>query len=202
MSQTKRDSWSKLNTNLAVIRSNNQERKEIQYEVQQRHDMNGTVFDDITNLIGEVTENKEPSKCAKCDNCHCHIKDNPTIRDVTPDIEELVHVVKILMTTYNHQIIPADVIGVFRRSNAARMRKFGYQQLEEFYNYQDIKKSKKPKLLSTTELAKFALQDLVRRGLVLQDIILLRQHETRYISCTLVIKGLSDGAKEIVKEQE
>ncbi|CAG8500462.1 5075_t:CDS:2 [Gigaspora rosea] len=195
-----------LDTNLAIIRSNNQERKEIQYEVRQRHDMNGTVFDDMTNLIGEVTkdltqsetadqcrmnmlikhlawsEDEEPSECAKCDNCHRHIKDNPTIKDVTPDIEELLHVIEILTTTYDHQIIPAD--------------------LGEFYNQQDIKKSRKPKLLSTTELVEFALQDLVRRGLVLQDIILSRPHKTGYISCTLVIEGLSDGTKEIVKEQE
>ncbi|CAG8751951.1 3146_t:CDS:1, partial [Dentiscutata erythropus] len=140
---------------------------------------------------------KEPSECTKCDNCHRRIKDSPTIKNVTPDIEELLHVVEVLTTTYDHQIIPADVIGVFRRSNAARMRKFGYQQLEEFYDKQDIKKSKKPKLLSTVELAEFALQDLVRRGLVLQDIILSRPHETEYMSCTLVIEGLADGAKEI-----
>ncbi|CAG8790430.1 14039_t:CDS:1, partial [Dentiscutata erythropus] len=29
---------------------------------------------------------------------------------------------------------PANVIGVFRRSNAARIKKFGYQQLEELKN--------------------------------------------------------------------
>ncbi|CAG8819238.1 7465_t:CDS:2, partial [Gigaspora rosea] len=51
---------------------------------------------------------EEPSECVKCDNCHCHIKDNPTIKDVTPNIEELLHVVEILTTTYDHQIIPAD----------------------------------------------------------------------------------------------
>ncbi|CAG8642406.1 17111_t:CDS:2 [Gigaspora rosea] len=95
------------------------------------------------------SEGEEPSECAKYDNCHRHIKDNPTIRD---------------------------------------------EYLE------DIKKSRKPKLLSTTELVEFALQDLVRRGLVLQDIILSRPYETGYISCTLVIEELSDGAKEIEQE--
>ncbi|CAG8784693.1 6511_t:CDS:2, partial [Cetraspora pellucida] len=54
---------------------------------------------------------KEPSECTKCDNCRHYIKDSPTIKNVTPDIEKL-------------------------RSNAARIKKFGYQQLEEFYNKQ------------------------------------------------------------------
>ncbi|CAG8751947.1 3145_t:CDS:2, partial [Dentiscutata erythropus] len=40
----------------AVIRSNDQERKEIRYEVRQRHDTNGTVFDDMANLIREVAD--------------------------------------------------------------------------------------------------------------------------------------------------
>ncbi|CAG8742745.1 7258_t:CDS:2, partial [Gigaspora rosea] len=226
--------------NFAIIRSNNQGRKEIQYEVRQRHDINGIVFDDMANLIREITEadqiylskkkdtfemlffcatkyecrmkalvkyhawsgDEEPNECAKCDNCNHRIKDNPIIRNVTPDIKELLRVVEVLTTTYDHQIIPADIIGVFRRSNAARMKKLGYQQLEEFYDQQNIKKSKKPKLLSTVELAEFALQDLLKRGLVLQDIILSRPHGTEYMSCTLVIEGLVDGAKEIVKAQE
>ncbi|CAG8601145.1 19965_t:CDS:2, partial [Gigaspora rosea] len=85
---------------------------------------------------------KEPNECAKCDNCN--------------RLEELLRVVEVLTTT---------------RSNAARMKKFGYQQLEEFYDQQDIKKSKKPKLLE-------------------------------FMSCTLVIEGLVDSAKEIVKAQE
>ncbi|CAG8825101.1 15070_t:CDS:2, partial [Gigaspora margarita] len=93
------------------------------------------------------SEDKEPNECAKCDNCNCRIKDNPIIRNVIPNIEELLHVVEVLTTTYDYQIIPANVIGVFRRLNTARMKKFGYQQLEEFYDQQDIKKSKKPKLL-------------------------------------------------------
>ncbi|CAG8653374.1 3454_t:CDS:2, partial [Dentiscutata erythropus] len=198
-----------LDTNLAIIRSNDQERKEIQYEDRQRHDINDIVFDNMVNLIGKVAEehlawsgDEKPSECTKCDNCQYHIKDKPTIRNITPDIEELLHVIEILTTTYDRQIIPADVIGVFKKSNTARIRKFRYQQLEEFYDQQDIKKSSKLKLLSTAELAEFALQDLVRRGLVLQDIILSRPHETGYMSCTLVIEGLSDSAKEIVKAQE
>ncbi|CAG8691430.1 21454_t:CDS:1 [Dentiscutata erythropus] len=73
--------------------------------------------------------------------------------------------------------------------------------MEEFYDQEDIKKSKKPKLLSTIELTKFALQDLVRKGLVLQDIILSRPYKTEY-SCTLVIEGIADRAKEIIKAQE
>ncbi|CAG8607100.1 17489_t:CDS:2 [Gigaspora rosea] len=92
------------------------------------------------------------------------------------DIEELLRVIEVLTTIYNHQIISADII--------------------------DIKKSKKPKLLGTVKFAEFVLQDLVKRGLVLQDIILSRLHVTEYISCTLVIKGLVDSAKEIVKAQE
>ncbi|CAG8604337.1 11951_t:CDS:2, partial [Gigaspora rosea] len=200
-----------LDTNLAVIRSNNHERKEIQYEVRQRHDTNGVIFDDMANLICKVAKDifemvffcatkyecrmkslikhhawsgdQETGECTKCDNCHRRIKDNPTIKDVTPDIEELLRVVEVLTTNYDHQIIPADV-------------------LEEFYDQQDFKKSRKPKLLSTVELAEFTLQDLIRRGLVLQDIILSRPHETGYISCTLVIEELADGAKEIMKEQE
>ncbi|CAG8794289.1 18626_t:CDS:1, partial [Racocetra persica] len=91
---------------------------------------------------------------------------------------------------------------VFKRSNIAKIKKFGYQQLEKFYNQQDIKKLKKLKLLSTIELAEFVLQDLIRRGLVLQDIILSRLHKTKYMSCTLVIERLVDSAKEIVKTQK
>ncbi|CAG8795895.1 8940_t:CDS:1, partial [Racocetra fulgida] len=103
---------------------------------------------------------QEPSECGKCDNCQCRIKDNPSIWDVTIDIIELLRVVEVLTTTYDHQITPADIIGVFRRSNAARIKKLGYQQLEEFYDQKDVKKSKKPNLLSTIELAEFALKDL------------------------------------------
>ncbi|CAG8739735.1 4111_t:CDS:1, partial [Gigaspora rosea] len=40
----------------AIIRSNDQGRKKIQYEVRQRHDINGIVFDNMTNLINKVTE--------------------------------------------------------------------------------------------------------------------------------------------------
>ncbi|CAG8732887.1 14453_t:CDS:2, partial [Gigaspora rosea] len=70
---------------------------------------------------------EEPNECAKYDNYNHHIKDNPIIRNVIPDIEELLRVVEVLTT------IP---------------------------------------------------------------------HRTEYISCTLVIEGLVDGSKEIVKEQK
>ncbi|CAG8660306.1 6861_t:CDS:2, partial [Dentiscutata heterogama] len=89
---------------------------------------------------------QETSKYTKCDNCHHCIKDNSTIRDIIPDIEELLRII----------------------------------ELEEFYDHQDFKKLRKPKLLSIVELAEFMLQDLIRR----------------------VIEGLADGAKEIIKEQE
>ncbi|CAG8730936.1 19505_t:CDS:2, partial [Dentiscutata erythropus] len=200
-----------LDTNLTIIRSNDQKREEIKYEVWQRHDVNGTIFNDIASLINEVAEaliehhawngDNKPSECRKCDNCQCRIKDNPSICDVTFDIVELL-CVEVLTTTYDHQITPADVVSVFRQSNAARMKKFGYQQLKEFYDQEDIKKSKKPELLSTIELTEFALQDLVRKGLVLQDIVLSRLYETEYMSCTLVIEGIANEAKEIIKVQE
>ncbi|CAG8705225.1 13486_t:CDS:2, partial [Dentiscutata heterogama] len=53
---------------------------------------------------------QEIGECTKYDNCRHHIKDNPTIRDVIPDIEELLRVVEVLTTNYDHQIIPADVV--------------------------------------------------------------------------------------------
>ncbi|CAG8836234.1 28378_t:CDS:1, partial [Gigaspora margarita] len=43
--------------------------------------------------------NKEPNECAKYDNCKHRIKDNPIIRNITSDIEELLYVVEVLTTT-------------------------------------------------------------------------------------------------------
>ncbi|CAG8771808.1 43213_t:CDS:10, partial [Gigaspora margarita] len=141
------------------------------------------LFEQISRCY-QWPEDPIPPACNLCDNCQ-NCKDNCVEQqDVKLDILDLLNVASLLCEN-NDKIVPLDVVNVF--CGAKKNAQFKSKKL----NLLNLENREKPKWLKTKELAKFALADLVRRGLLKQTIWLDRKANTAHITCNLVIEGMT-----------
>ncbi|CAG8715930.1 16044_t:CDS:2 [Cetraspora pellucida] len=132
--------------------------------------------------------------CNIYDNCKRRNKEKPKKIDASEEIIELLNLVEKLTCQYSGEVIPLNIIEMFSLADNARLRKRGYKELI------GERTSQKPKILKNKELVTLALSDLVVRGLVRQEIILRHPSPmAAYLTCTVVVHRINEGAKEKVQ---
>ncbi|RIB25877.1 hypothetical protein C2G38_2164840 [Gigaspora rosea] len=137
-----------------------------------------------------------------CDNCQKKNKENPQLTNASSEILEMLEVVEALTQNSLIEISPDDVIDVFSRSNTNKIRKNKYNKLTLQRESREVKlyEERSPTILVPKETARLALNDLVYKGLVKQEIRLQKSKIIQYLSCNIVMVGISENVKQQVEK--
>jgi hypothetical protein len=122
------------------------------------------------------------------------VKDKAKQVDAQSEILDLLNVVEVLCKNNDKLIVPLDVLEVFGCSKNARLRSRGLTLSE-------LDGRPKPKILNTKALAELGLCDLVCRGLVKQTILLERKSNTAYLTCSIVVEGVTENASSLAQKE-
>ncbi|RIB04986.1 hypothetical protein C2G38_2047977 [Gigaspora rosea] len=115
----------------------------------------------------------------------------------------MLEVVEALTKNSLIEVSPDDIVDVFSRSNTDKIRKNKYNELTLQRDSREVKlyEEKPPTILIPKETARIALNDLVCKNLVKQEIWLQKSKTTQYLSCSTVVVGISENAKENAKKE-
>ncbi|CAG8665179.1 1146_t:CDS:1, partial [Cetraspora pellucida] len=111
------------------------------------------------------------------------------------EVYEMLEVTEVLTSNFSTEISPEDIVDVFSHSNTEKIRKNEYNQLVLCRGVK-LYEEKEPTILIPKETAQIALNDLVSKGLIKQEIRLQKSKTTQYLSCSVIITGIREGAKE------
>ncbi|CAG8658195.1 2032_t:CDS:2, partial [Dentiscutata heterogama] len=142
-------------------------------------------------------------ECNNCDNCQRRSRENPQLTNALSEILEMLEIVEALTKNSLIEVSPDDVIDVFSRSNTDKIRKNKYNELTLQKNTREVKlyKEEPPTILVPKEIARIALNDLVCKNLVKQEIRLQKSKTIQYLSCNIIVMGISDNAKERAEKE-
>ncbi|CAG8718450.1 12152_t:CDS:2 [Gigaspora rosea] len=114
-------------------------------------------------------------KCNNCDNCQRRNEENPQLTNAFSEILEI--------------------------SNTDKIRKNKYNELTLQRNVREVKlyEEKPPTILVPKKIARIALNDLVCKNLVKQEIWLQKSKIIQYSSCNIVVIGISETPKNMQK---
>ncbi|RIB09679.1 hypothetical protein C2G38_2267158 [Gigaspora rosea] len=142
-------------------------------------------------------------ECNNCDNCQKRNKENPQLTDAFSEILEILEVVEALTKNSLIEVSPDNIVDVFSRSNTDKIRKNKYNELTLQRDSKEVKlyEEKLPTILILKETARIALNDLVCKNLVKQEIWLQKSKMTQYLSCSTVVVEISENAKENAKKE-
>ncbi|CAG8804868.1 9545_t:CDS:1, partial [Racocetra fulgida] len=118
--------------------------------------------------------------------------------DATEEVYEMLEVVETLTSKFSTKISPEDVIDVFSHSNTEKIRKNEYDQLVLCRGVK-LYEEKEPTILTPKETAQITLNDLVSKGIIKQEIRLQKSKTIQYLSCSVIITGIKENAKEYVR---
>ncbi|CAG8766819.1 15046_t:CDS:2, partial [Racocetra persica] len=142
-------------------------------------------------------------ECNNCDNCQRRNEENPQLINALSEILEILEVVEALTKNNLMEVSSDDVIDVFSRSNTDKIRKNRYNELILQRDTKEVKlyEEKPPTILVPKEIARIALNDLVCKDLVKQEIRLQQSKITQYLSCNTVVTGISENAKKCAEKE-